>query len=164
MTARRSPGELDLLMRELGSDLDLRFVGPAGWWEDADLEAARSDRGTPRGKDLAIVRGEPSAEQMLINRLMTHKGELAALGHPEYGSAHHELLGQPNVARTRNLIKLRVLEALRHEPRIAKVLSAKVYAPHDPPRDEVRIDLVIELIGAPDPLNLVVPFSLEVAS
>ena len=164
MTARRSPGELDLLMRELGSDLDLRFVGPAGWWEDADLIPSFTAGRTPRRKDIAIASKIASAEQLLVNRLKTQKGELTALGHPEYGSRHHELIGQPNVARTRNLIKLRVLEALRHEPRIAKVLSARVYAPHDPPRDEVRIDLVIELIGAPDPLNLVVPFSLEVAS
>jgi phage baseplate assembly protein W len=161
---RRSPGELVRLMTQLGTDLDLRFTGPAGWWEDADLRAQRAATGTPRGQDVAVASKLESAEQMLINRLMTHKGELAPLGHPEYGSAHHELIGQPNVARTRNLIKLRVLEALRHEPRITEVLDCKVYAPHDPPRDVVRIELRVLLIGEPNPLNLVVPFSLEVAS
>jgi phage baseplate assembly protein W len=158
---RRSPAELDRLMKELGTDLDLRFVGPAGWWEDADLRSARAATGTPRGTDLAVASEIHSAEQMLVNRLMTHKGELTPLGHPEYGSAHHDLLGEPNVERTRNLIKVRVLEALRHEPRIDKVLSCTVYATHDPPRDEVRIDMTVQLIDLPVPLNLVVPFSLE---
>jgi phage baseplate assembly protein W len=160
---RRTAAELDRLMRELGTDLELGFVGPAGWWEDADLKAARSTHGTPRKRDLAVVEGVPAADQLLVNRLMTRRGELAALGHPDYGSRHHELIGEPNVARTRNLIKLYVLAALRDEPRIAEIVSCKVYAPQDPPRDQVRIELVVQLVDQPAPLNLVVPFSLEVS-
>jgi phage baseplate assembly protein W len=158
---RRTAAELDRLMQELGTDLELGFVGPAGWWEDADLRSSRAAGGTPRRNDLAVASKVRAAEQLLVNRLMTHRGELAPLGHPEYGSRHHDLIGQPNVARTRNLIKLYVLEALRAEPRIAEIVSCKVYAPHDPPRDQVRIDLVVRLIDHPNPLNLVVPFSLE---
>jgi len=163
MSARRSAAELDWLMRELGTDLELGFVGPAGWWEDADLRDGRGASGTPRRRDLVVVSEVRAAEQLLVNRLMTHRGELAPLGHPEYGSRHHDLIGQPNVDRTRNLIKLYVLEALRAEPRIQKIESCKVYAPHDPPRDQVRIELVVRLIDQPDPLNLVVPFSLEMS-
>ena len=51
--------------------------------------------------------------------------------------------------RTRNLIKLYVLEALAHEPRIEKVLGVQGYAPHDPPRDTVRIELDVLLIERP---------------
>lgn len=158
---RRTAAELDWLLQELGTDLELGFVGPAGWWEDADLRSGRATAGTPRRNDLAVASKIRAAEQLLVNRLMTHRGELAPLGHPAYGSRHHELIGQPNVERTRNLIKLYVLEALRAEPRIAEIVSCKVYAPHDPPRDQVRIDLVVRLIDHPDPQNLVVPFSLE---
>ena len=92
---------------------------------------------------------------------MTRRGELAALGHPGYGSRHHELIGEPNVARTRNLIKLHVLNALNEEPRVQKGLDCKVYATHDPPRDQVRIEASLRLIDRHEPLNLVVPFSLE---
>ena len=87
-----------------------------------------------------------------------------ALGHPEYGSRHHELIGQPNNQRTQNLIKVYVLQALAQEPRIESVLSANVYATSSPPRDTVQIDLTLQLIGQPNPLNLVVPFSLGVAA
>lgn len=150
-------------MRELGTDLDLEFHGPGGAFVDADLATVRTDR-TPRRTDLGVVRDLDAAEQLLANRLKTELGELAALGHPDYGSRHYELIGQPNVERTRNLIKLYVLEALGREPRIEKVLGVKVYAPHDPPRDQVRIELDVLLIGEPAPLNLVVPFSLEVGA
>lgn len=160
MPRRRSPAELDLLMRQLGTDLDLDFHGPAGYFEDADLATTHA----LRRADLAVVSGLDSAEQLLANRLKTQVGELAPLGHPDYGSRHHELVGQPNVERTRNLIKLYVLEALGREPRVEKVLEAKVYAPHEPPRDQVRIELTLQLIGEPNPLNLVVPFSLGVGA
>ena len=162
--ARRSPAELDLLMRELGTDLNLDFAGPSGYFEDADLAVDRETGRSPRRSDLSVVAGLDAAEQLLANRLKTQRGELASLGHPDYGSRHHELIGQPNVQRTRNLIKLYVLEALAAEPRVEKVLGADVYAPHDPPRDQVRIDLQVQLIGEPNPLNLVVPFSLEVSA
>ena len=164
MPRRRSPAELDLLLRELGTDLDLTFRGPAGYFEDADLTTVRAGDRSPRRTDLAIVAGLDSAEQLLANRLKTQVGELAPLGHPDYGSRHHELIGQPNVERTRNLIKLYVLEALGREPRVEKVLEATVYAPHDPPRDQVRIELTLQLVGRPNPLNLVVPFSLGVGA
>jgi phage baseplate assembly protein W len=161
--ARRSTAELDLLMQELGTDLALDFAGPGGLWEDADLVAEPSQQRWPRRKDLAVAAGVHAAAQMLVNRLKTQRGELAPLGHPDYGSRHHELIGEPNVQRTRNLVKLYVLEALADEPRIQKVLSARVYAPHDPPRSDVRIELDLLLVGEPNPLNLVVPFSFGVA-
>jgi phage baseplate assembly protein W len=164
MARRRSPAELYLLMRQLGTDLDLFFAGPSGYFEDADLTATRSGGRVPRRTDLGVVRDLDAAEQLLANRLKTQMGELAPLGHPDYGSRHHELIGEPNVQRTRNLIKLYVLDALSREPRVEKVLDVKVYAPHDPPRDQVRIELDVLLIGEPNPLNFVVPFSLAVSA
>ena len=90
-------------------------------------------RSTRSGRAPARSRGRRTAsdalEQALVNRLKTRKGELAPLGHPDYGSRHHELIGEPNVERTRNLIKLYVLQALRDEPRIEQVLKVDVRAP-----------------------------------
>ena len=96
--------------------------------------------------------------------MKTRKGELAPLGHADYGSRHHELIGEPNVERVRNLIKLYVMQALRDEPRIERLLRVDVRPDHDPPRETVRISLKIQLIGQQTPLNLVVPFSLEVGA
>lgn len=145
----------------MGRDLGLIFRQSGGFFEDIDLLAERRDDGAPGSKDLATVTGVDNFTQAVANRLKTRKGELRALGHPRYGSRHHELIGEPNVARTRNLIKLYVLQALRREPRIAKVLAADIRAEHDPPRDTVRIEL--ELLPERDatPVNLVIPFSLE---
>jgi phage baseplate assembly protein W len=156
---RRTAAEIDRRLELLGRDLALFYPGPAGWWEDADLARTVPDRGGAT-VDVDVVEGVDAAVQLLVNRLKTHKGELAPLGHPEYGSRHHELIGQPNVERTRALIKLRVLEALGHEPRIAKIHRCDVIPAHEPPRDVVRIVLDVEIVGEPNPRLLVVPFDL----
>jgi len=145
----------------LGRDLRLDYAFGMGFFEDADVSTGRA-AGPDAGRDLELSDGIDNLTQALVNRLKTRKGELAALGHPDYGSRHHELIGEPNVDRTRNLIKLYVLQALRDEPRIERVLSAKVRAEHDPPRDIVRVELELRVRGESDPLNLVLPFSLGV--
>src|SRR5262245_58605419 len=117
---------------------------------------------TSGGRDILLANGIDNLTQALANRLKTRKGELVSLGHPEYGSRHHELVGEPNVERTRNLVKLYVLEALRDEPRIERVLSAVVRAEHDPPRETVRVELSLRVLDRPSPLNLVIPFSFGV--
>jgi len=139
-----------------GADLRLEYALAGGFFEDADVAAER--RGTTR--DLAVAGGLDNLTQAIANRLKTRQGELASLGHPTYGSRHHELIGEPNVPRTRNLIKLYVLQALRDEPRIERVVKAEVRAEHDPPRDSVRIEIEARVLGQATPLNLVVPFSL----
>jgi phage baseplate assembly protein W len=156
----RTAAEIDRALELMGRDLALFFPGPYGWWEDADLATTVPDRAGAT-VDLAVVEGVPAAVQLFVNRLKTHQGELAPLGHPEYGSRHHELIGQPNVDRTRALIKLHVLEALSHEPRIEKVLRCDVTAADDPPRDVVRIVLEIRIVAEPNPQLFVVPFDLS---
>jgi phage baseplate assembly protein W len=141
-----------------GSDLRLDYALGGGFFEDADLAQERA--GTRR--DLGVVSGLDNLTQAIANRLKTRRGELAGLGHPTYGSRHHELIGEPNVPRTRNLIKLYVLAALRDEARIERVLSAQVRAEHDPPREAVRIEIQVRVIDRAEPLSLVVPFSLGV--
>jgi|GEM_PF-299279 len=158
----RNYAELDVLDKRLGRDLALRYLETAGMFEDSDFETT-SRRGATYEvvTDIDVVSGVPSAVQLLANRLKTHRGELAALGHPEYGSRHHELIGEPNSERNRNLVKLYILQALRHEPRIAEVLECFVTTPVTPPRDQVRVELTIQLIDEHQPLNLVVPFSFD---
>lgn len=155
----RTFAQLDELYRRLGSDLLLGWAGPAGAFVDGDLEISRRVSGTGTVTDLAVAHQVPQAAQVVVNRLMTRRGELAGLGHPDYGSRHHELIGEPNTERTRNLVKLYVLEALRHEPRVAKVVHCTVFA-EPRPRDVVRIELQVRLIDHASPLNLVVPFEL----
>jgi len=145
----------------MGADLRLDFRQHGGFFEDADLTTVRSKRSARPEVDLNSVAGLDNLTQAIANRLKTRKGELTSLGHPDYGSRHHELIGQPNVQRTRDLIKLYVLQALRDEPRIERVLVATVQPEHQPPRDTVRIELRVRVIDQSTPLNLVIPFSLQ---
>ena len=142
---------------QMGRDLKLVWAAGPGLYEEADLAHRRA----AGRRDLEVADSLDNIVQALVNRIMTRRGELAPLGHADYGSRHHELIGEPNVVRTRNLIKLYILQALRDEPRIEKVLRATVGAEHQPPRDIVRIELDLKLIGAATPVNLIIPFSLE---
>ncbi|MPN37212.1 hypothetical protein SDC9_184728 [bioreactor metagenome] len=112
-------------------------------------------------EDISTITGIENLQQSLINRIMTKKGELEELGHPEYGSRHHDLVGEPNTESNRNLIKFHILECLSHEPRIEKILRTQVKTDTDN-RGLVRINLEIKIISVTSPLNLVVPFSFEV--
>jgi phage baseplate assembly protein W len=155
------PTELDRVSPHLGRDLRLDYAFGGGFFEDADLASGRRAGAPVTSRDVAVADGIAAITQAIANRLKTRQGELAALGHPGYGSRHHELVGEPNVERTRDLIKLYVLRALRDEPRIEKVLRADVAAEHTPPRESVRITLSVRLVREATPLNLVIPFSLE---
>lgn len=157
--SRRSFSELTDLNRRLGRDLLLTWSGPSGAFTDSDLAVDRTPGPPGVVLDLAVASEVPQAVQFLVNRLMTRRGELAALGHADYGSRHHELVGEPNTERTRNLVKLYVLEALRQEPRVAKVLSCTV-GTRERERDVVRVELTVLLLEHDEPLNLVVPFEL----
>jgi phage baseplate assembly protein W len=154
----RSAADLELLWQRLGRDLALTWAGPGGSFDDADLAATRRPGPGRDVVDLDVAERVTQAEQLLVNRLMTREGELAPLGHPDFGSRHHELVGEPNTGRTRNLVKLYVLQALRREPRVARVERCDVRAGARP-RDVVRIELTVRLIETDDLLNLVVPFA-----
>lgn len=145
----------------MGRDLDLSYAISGGYYEDVDFVVRRSNEYMASQFDLSIVSNLDAISQAIVNRLKTRKGELTPLGHPEYGSKHHELIGEPNTSRTRNLIKFYILKALKHEPRIKNVECLNVFAEHSPPRDSVRIELSVTLIEENTPLNLVIPFSLK---
>jgi len=154
-----TPSRLERINAQMGRDLRLAYAQHGGFYEDADVEAGRSAH-SGFDTDLLATTGLDAITQAVANRLKTRQGELTALGHPRYGSRHHELLGEPNVQRTRDLIKLYVLQALRDEPRIKRVFQVSVNPEHLPPRDTVRIELTVELIDTAEELNLAVPFSL----
>ena len=92
--------------------------------------------------DLATTSGRDNLGQAITARLLTPRGELAELGHPEYGSRLHELIGSPNSETRRSLTKLFVLESLAQEPRIEKIVRCDV-APAPGSRD--RVDVVLEV-------------------
>jgi len=112
--------------------------------------------------DYETIDGTDNLGQAVVMRLLTPLGELAELGHPEYGSRLDELLGAPNSETRRGLAKLFVLEALAQEPRIAKVEEVTV-TPAIEANDLVDILIRVQPVGAADTVTIG-PFTLRVAS
>jgi phage baseplate assembly protein W len=115
---------------------------------------------TTRGiDDFETIGGRDNLGQAIVIRLLTRRGELTVLGHPEYGSRLEDLIGQPNTETTRNLMKLYILEALQAEPRVAKVLAVEV-APVRFSLNQVVVTIRVQPTGKV-PAVTVGPFTLE---
>jgi phage baseplate assembly protein W len=134
--------EIDILLtqRQSGQYLSDR--------ELVDLKANR---------DLATTKGINNLAQAIINRLSTRQGELTALGHPNYGSRLHQLVGQGNNTRSRAFAELYIRECLAQEPRIAEVLEI-VFPPTNRILENNTLKIIINIkpagIETPSPLNI----------
>lgn len=109
--------------------------------------------------DLDVVQGRDNLSQAVIVRLLTPRGELTALGHPEFGSRLHELIGRENTETTRNLVKLFILDALQFEPRLQPKARVAV-APDPVRRDRVNVQIEATPVGRSETVTIG-PFTLE---
>ena len=100
-----------------------------------------------RTRDFNLVSDRSNLEQAVVMRLLTPRGELAALAHPDYGSRLPELIGQQRTESTRNLAKLYVIEALKQERRIQEIVEVAV---NDQPGDRHRINIFIRVLPIDD--------------
>ena len=112
--------------------------------------------------DLRTIDGRDNLGQAVIVRLLTPRGELAPLAHPDYGSRLHELIGRQNTETTRNLVKLHILESLAAEPRIEEVVELAV-TPAARTRERVDVLLQVRAIGETAVVTIG-PFTLELVS
>lgn len=117
-------------------------------------------REATRLTDLATLNGRFNLQQALLIRMRTRLGELAPLGHPEYGSQLYTLIGELNNETNRNRAKLFVLQALQDEPRIKQIQSVEV-TQNKNDRTVMDIKASLLVIDSDTPLNLVFPFFLE---
>ena len=159
----------------LGTDLALtRYTGLAGQapldsadsWGTLDFKVRPATRGTvvrnapgtgEPAMDIATVSDRENLAQALIVRLLTPKGALQPLGHPDFGSRLPELIGQLNNDTTRNLARLHVIEAVGQEVRVRQLTDLAVSVVADQP-DTIRISFSVLPLGDGDPL----PLTLEV--
>jgi len=110
--------------------------------------------------DLDIHSEVDNLIQALLLRFLTPVGELALLGHPDYGSRLSELIGELNSETNRNRAKLFTLQALQAEPRVKEVRSVDVTQNRgDPTRMDIKISLLP--VDSDTLVNLVFPFFLE---
>jgi phage baseplate assembly protein W len=140
---------------------DLRLLGNLEYAEQrergSDLYTAI--RPVSSKVDLQRLTGVQDLQQALLLRFLTQVGELAHLGHPEYGSRLHELVGEPNTETTRNRAKLFALQALQQEPRISAVQSVEIRTDRSRPT-VLEVRAAVLTIDEPTPLNLVLPVDL----
>jgi phage baseplate assembly protein W len=143
--------------KRLGSDLWL--LDPL---DRADDRTAHGDlRATLRqGVDLATLSAVDNLKQALLLRLLTPRGALDVLGHPEYGSRLYTLIGELNTETNRNRARLYVLEALAQEPRLSRVLSISVTTNRRAAPTRIDIAVSAEVAESKEVLNLVFPFFL----
>lgn len=133
----------DLQLRDGAGGVDLTLEGPVGW-----------------SGDLALAHGNDNIVQALTLRLRVRQGELAPLGWPDYGSRLHELIGEPDLPRTRLKAQAFARQAVEADPRVARVSALQVFAlPGE--RAVLRLTMEVLLIAQPTPLNLVFDFALE---
>jgi len=129
----------DLRLAETADGLDLQPIGTS---------------------DPALVAGNDNIAQALLLRLKVRQGELARLGWPAYGSRLHELIGEPNIARTHVKLMALAREAIAQDPRVKEVVDVRVQLKTGE-RDTVFLQMEIVLIDQPTPLNLVYELNLE---
>lgn len=141
---------------------DLRLLANLERGNDRDRgEDLKTDRRAATGQvDLERLSGVDNLKQALIVRFLTPVGELEPLGHRDYGTRLHELIGEPNTETNRNRAKLYVLQALAAEPRVEEVVSVDVSSRRNAPT-RVDIDVKLKPLGSDTVLNLVFPFFLE---
>jgi len=113
-------------------------------------------------EDMGVVTGLDNLHQAVFMRLLTPLGELSPLGHPEYGSRLHELIGEGNTETRRNLARLFILQALQQEERIQEVAGVEIAL--DPAhREGVRVTLRVRPAGETEVVRIG-PFVLELES
>jgi phage baseplate assembly protein W len=110
--------------------------------------------------DLDTLGTAENLVQALLLRFLTPVGDLALLGHPDYGSRLVELIGELNNETNRNRAKLYTLQALQAEPRVKEIRAVTVTQSL---RDRTRMDIKVSLLPVDSDtlLNLVFPFFLE---
>ena len=119
----------------------------------------RAQPGTPNSfLDLAATTGRANLAQALLLRLLTPRGSLAPLGHPEYGSRLGELIGRRKTEELRNRCRAVVLEAVAREPRVEPKAVDLTFDPPAEGFDNFVFTVAVRPIAGGDPVAL----SLEV--
>lgn len=133
----------DIRLGERSGGLDLTLEGSAG-----------------TSGDLGLASGNDNIVQALSLRLRVRRGELSPLGWPDYGSRLHELIGEPDLPRTRLKAQAFARDAVSADPRVAAVDSVDVVSiPGE--RGVLRLALSVRLIDEPRPLDFAFELALE---
>jgi len=139
---------------------DIRVLSHFSAHDTSALDLVRNDRlartssGVDELTDIAVFEDRENLAQALILRLLIPRGSLKDLGHANYGSRLHELIGRQKNDTNRNLCRLFVLQAVAREPRVEDKAVAFSF---DRDRETVSsfyFDLVVKPKNGDDDLTL----------
>ena len=110
--------------------------------------------------DMSTISNRDNLGQAVVMRLLTPRGELSPLGHPQYGSRLHEIIGRTNTANTRDMARLFILESLQQEARIDSIEDVLI-TPSPGRRSTIDVQITVIPIGATETLTIG-PIVLEI--
>jgi phage baseplate assembly protein W len=108
--------------------------------------------------DLVTIDGRENLAQALMLRLLTPRGALTALGHAQYGSRLHELIGRNKTEALRNLCRAFILEVVAQEPRVEDQAVEITFRPDE----ETSASFVFTLAVKPRTGDAPIGLTLEV--
>jgi phage baseplate assembly protein W len=144
-----------MALEHLDKDLLVTPFFRANEWETVDLTlrpAGNPYRDEP--VDLAAAQGVENLQQALVLRLLTPLGSLRDLGHANYGSRLHELIGTENLDAARLQARAYVLQALAQEKRVQEILSLEIAPPTPVTVDRLLISVQVLAVAGGDPVTL----------
>jgi phage baseplate assembly protein W len=154
--------EFSILVQIMSDDIflkDLKLTRRSFDQEVSDRE--KVDLQSSIGGDLQTVSGQANLAQAIINRLLTRRGELTRLGHPNYGSRLHQLIGEVNNNRTRGLAEIYIRECLAQESRIEEIRFIKFKPPsRGMDREVLEVTLAVKPLGQSEAITFTIAFSL----
>lgn len=109
--------------------------------------------------DYGIIAGRKNLAHALLLRLLTPWGSLTDLGHAEYGSRLHELIGRNKTSALRDLCRAFVLEVVAQEPRVEDKAVELIFDPLAETAESFVFSLAVRPLASEDPVIL----ELEVA-
>ena len=149
----------------LGSDLTVAPFAMAHDAQSLDLSLrsrpirGQITSGATEAIDFATISGRDNLAHALLLRMLTPHGALSSLGHNEYGSRLHELVGQNKTSGVRDLCRAYALEVVAQEPRV----ESKAVALEFDPAAETPQNFVFSLAVKPVADDQAVSLNLEVA-
>lgn len=138
--------EMDLVRRARRAPVVRGSTGPA-------IPGAEPDA-SGMIHDLDLVAGRENLAQALILRLLTPRGSLAGLGHSQYGSRLHELIGKLKTEALRNLCRAFVLETVAQEPRVESTAVELQFDPLQETASSFVFTLAVRPYDGDEPIGL----------
>ena len=114
-----------------------------------------------RGGDWPTLHGMDDLLQALWLRLVTPEGAVAALGHPEYGSRLHLLVGELDTPAVRDRARLYTTQALHRDSRVQDIIAVHVESVPASSGRQLDIRVRVRASGNEQPLDFGFPVFLE---